>query len=42
MTMRLTHFRVGVPDDIFSFDPRQYPDAVIVNSSVSDNKNPRP
>ena len=33
MTMRLTHFRVGVPDDIFSFDPRQYPDAVIVNSN---------
>ena len=32
-TMRLTHFRVGVPDDIFSFDPRQYPDAVIVNSN---------
>lgn len=30
MTMRLTHFRVGVPDDIFSFDPHQYPDAVIV------------
>ena len=30
MTMRLTHFRVGVPDDIFSFDPNQYPDAVIL------------
>ena len=33
MTMRLTHFRVGVPDDIFSFDPRQYPDAVLVNTN---------
>ena len=30
MTMRMTHFRVGVPDDIFSFDPNQYPDAVIL------------
>ena len=30
MTMRMTHFRVGVPDDIFSFDPNQYPDAVIM------------
>jgi outer membrane lipoprotein-sorting protein len=30
MTMRLTHFRVGVPDDIFTFDPNQYPDAVII------------
>ena len=30
MTMRLTHFRIGVLDDIFTFDPRQYPDAVIV------------
>ena len=30
LTMRMTHFRVGVPDDIFSFDPNQYPDAVIM------------
>ena len=33
MTMRLTHFRVGVLDDIFSFDPHQYPDAVLVNTN---------
>lgn len=30
MTMRLTHFRIGVLDDIFTFDPNQYPDAAIV------------
>ena len=30
MTMRLTHFRIGVLDDIFTFDPHQYDDAVIV------------
>lgn len=30
MTMRLTHFRIGVLDDIFTFDPHQYPDATIV------------
>lgn len=30
MTMKLTHLRFGVLDDIFTFDPNQYPDATIV------------
>lgn len=30
MTMKLTHLKIGVPDNIFTFDPNQYPDAAIV------------
>ena len=30
MTMKLTHLKVGVLDDIFTFDPNQYPNAAIV------------
>jgi hypothetical protein len=28
--MKLTHLKVGVLDDIFTFDPNQYPNAAIV------------
>jgi len=30
MTMKLTHLKIGVLDEIFTFDPNQYPDAAIV------------
>lgn len=30
LTMKLTHMKIGVLDDIFTFDPDQYPNAAIV------------
>ncbi len=30
LTMKLTHMKIGVPDDIFTFNPDQYPSAAIV------------